>query len=169
MDSLEIALEPLEKNREGALKVRKAPRWRAACAGTTMVLWLACLPLILGTASSTLAAVLTAAGVLLALALVVWYLMANRVSGLHSGGLQQIAISSETRYCYRLLESRLERTGDGSRRSWPAAHYVGHQSGHGYALLIFRSAVCYLPFRGAPRQDILNFVDAVERWAASHR
>ena len=159
---LEIELDPLEKNREGALKIRKSPIWRYGFLLTTLVLWSASLPVIVNQGGSPLVMVLTAAGVLFATALVVWYVFANRVSGFHSAGLSQIALSRGTQYAYQIRDGLIQRSSDEGCKRWKPEDFVGSEIEQGYAIIIFRASVCYLPFRGAGRQQVIEFVREVE-------
>lgn len=163
---LEIELGPLEKNKEGELKVRKAPAWRYAFWITVAALWAACLPPILAYAASSILAALVAIGVLAALALVVWYCFTNRVSGFHSAGLNQMVLGSTTTYQYRVQGGLIHRASAEGNKSWKPGQFVGSEVCKGYALIIFRAAVCYLPFRGADRQQVIDFVEEVEQLAA---
>lgn len=164
---LEIELDPLEKNREGTLKVRKAPAWRYGFVLTTAFIWMASLPVIVSNATSLFLGSLTAVGVLAAIGLVVWYVFSNRVSGFHSAGLSQIALSRGTKYRYRIEDGLLCRESEEGSKSWTPSDFVGTEVGHGYAVLVFKTAVCYLPFRGAGRQRILDFLKEVEKWRHS--
>ena len=162
MNMLDIELDPLEKNREGALRLRKAPVWRYGFLSAVVLLWALCLPTIFEFATSPVIGGMTAVGVLIAIALVVWYFLSNRVSGLHAAGTIQIVRSSGTVYQYRVEGGRLHRTVSGSGQSWPLSGFQRSELGLGEATLIFNTTVCYLPFRGASRQEVMEFVREVE-------
>lgn len=162
---LEIELDPLEKNEEGSLKVRKAPAWRYGFLITTFLLWSASLPLIISSATSPLLGGLTATGVLAAIGLVIWYVFTNRESGFHSAGLSQIVLSRGTKYQYSIEGGLIRKNSDEGSKSWKPSELVGSEIGHGYAIIIFKTAVCYLPFRGASRQQVVDFVQKVEQLA----
>lgn len=163
--TLDIELDPLEKNREGALRLRKAPAWRYGYLSAVVALWALCLPTIFDYASSPAAGLVTAAGILVAIALVVWYFLSNRVSGLHAAGTIQIVRSSGTLYQYRVEGGRVHKTASGSGQSWSLEGFRRAELGLGEALLIFNTTVCYLPFRGASRQEVLEFIKEVEHSA----
>lgn len=163
--TLDIELDPLEKNREGALRLRKAPVWRYGFLSAVILLWALCLPTIFEFATSPVVGLMTAVGVLFAIALVVWYFLSNRVSGLHAAGTIQIVRSSGTVFEYRLEDGRLHKTVSGTGQSWPLSGFQRAELGLGEALLVFNTTVCFLPFRGASRQAVLEFVEAVEQSA----
>lgn len=165
VNMLEIELDPLEKNEEGSLKVRKAPAWRYGFLITTFLLWSASLPIIMNSATSPLLGGLTATGVLAAIGLVIWYVFTNRVSGFHSAGLSQIVLSRGTKYQYSIEDGLIRKNSDEGSKSWKPSELVGSEIGHGYAIIIFKTAVCYLPFRGASRQQVVDFVQKVEQLA----
>jgi hypothetical protein len=162
---LEIELDPLEKNKEGSLRVRKAPAWRYGFLITTVLLWLASLPIILDSTASLFFASLTAMGVLAAISLIIWYVFSNKVSGFHSAGLSQIALSRGTKYQYSIEEGLIQKRSEEGCKSWAPSQFERSEVGHGYAIVIFRTAVCYLPFRGAGRQQVIDFVHEVEQLA----
>ena len=167
MKILDIELDPLEKNREGALRLRKAPVWKYGYLIAVTALWGLCLPTVLEHASSPVFAMLTALGVLIAIALVVWYFLTNKVSGLHAAGLIQIVRGSGTRYQYRIEDGRIHKYSGESSTSWAPDEFLGAEVNLGEAILIFRTSVCYLPFRGAGRQQVLDFVKKVEQLAGN--
>lgn len=160
--TLAIELDPLERNREGALRLRKAPAWRYGYLIVVVLLWAACLPVIVENATSPAIALATAVGVFFAIALVIWYFLSNRVSGLHAAGTIQIVRSSGTVLQYRVEGGRLHKTASGSGQSWSLGGFQRAELGLGEALLIFNTTVCYLPFRGASRQEVMEFVREVE-------
>lgn len=162
---LEIELDPLEKNKEGSLKLRKAPAWRYGFLITVALLWSASLTVIFKNTHSFFLGGLTAIGVLAAIVLVMGYLFSNRVSGFHSAGLSQIALSRGTTYQYSIKGGRIQRHSEEGHKSWAPSQFVRSEIGHGYAIIIFKTAVCYLPFRGASRQQVVDFVRKVEQFA----
>lgn len=165
INMLEIELDPLEKNKEGSLKVRKSPAWRYGFLITTTLLWSASLPVILSSATSLLLGSLAAIGVLAAISLITWYVFSNRVSGFHSAGISQIALSCATKYQYSIAGDLIQRQSEEGCKSWASSQFVGSEVGHGYAVIIFKTAACYLPFRGASKQQVVDFVQEVEQLA----
>lgn len=51
------------------------------------------------------------------------------------------------------------------KRVWKANQFVRSEIKHGYALLIFKTDLCYLPYYRAGKQQVIDFVEAVERVA----
>lgn len=93
--------------------------------------------------------------------------MTNRVSGFHTAGLSQLVQSTGTGYQYRIQGGLIRKTSGEGCKSWHPNQFLDAEIGQGYAIIVFKAAVCYLPFRSAGEQPVINFVRAVEKLAAS--
>ncbi len=158
---LEITLGPMDQNFEGSLKLKKTPVWRSIFIVITIALWLLCLVVAIPNTSSTLEAVVTGLGLLVAIALLVFYFLSNRVSGLHFAGSYQIITDQQDTFTYSLHEGAIHKESSLGTKSWPLSSVVKAYSEYGYGLIILRSQVIYLPFSGASKNSVVSFINEV--------
>ncbi len=158
---LEISLSPMDENLEGSLKIKKTPLWRSIFTAVTVILWLLCLRVAIPNTTTVLGAIFTGIGLLAAIALLVFYLLANKVSGLHFGGSYQIITDKRNAYTYTLREGAIHKESSFGNKKWLLSSVVKSYCENSYGLIILRSQVIYLPYGGASKSSVVDFVNEV--------
>lgn len=155
---LTIELDALDKNREGAIKLRKAPVCRTVFIAGVLILWFFSLIIVIPAATSVLSAVLTSIGVLVAIALLVWYIFFNRVSSFHSPSVSKMVSSRKTEYAYKIENGSIVQSSNLGEKTWGLSQVVSSSIELGYGLIVFNTEVCYLPFHGASKSEVSAFI-----------
>lgn len=163
MERLSIALDAIDENTRGRLRIWHVPAWRTALVGVAALVTVPGVYGAVALSSSGGGAVAGAATVLVAAPLLVWYLFAYRYSSVFSvAGAAHIATGSRKRFTYELTDSSVVERSEDGEREYPLERLLGVDRKPGYSLLRFKNGLIYLPTHTGSTSEIGQFVEAVE-------